>query len=190
MFQTNCNPVYPLHYLSGLNLFFHHKVSDKSFRVSRPFWKIERKKNFVLFCRKWRRHAWRLANVKFFQKFSGYPKWFIWNFVMKKQIQSGQIIKRLEVFAACKKFVKFILATTQTHILHYFSIVRTLWFLKRIVILWTMRNGVFVLYLNKIHLHHILASGEKNTQSKSLNSAKRYPKKLHYAKPHYTSLVS
>ena len=76
-------------------------------------------------------------------------------------------------------------------ILHYFfPFFRTLWFLKRNVIQWTTRNGVSVLYLNKIHLHHILASGEKNTQSKSLNSAERYPKKLHYAKPHYTSLVS
>ena len=31
------------------------------------------------------------------------------DFVMKKQLQSGQIMKRLEVFAAFKKFVKFIL---------------------------------------------------------------------------------
>ena len=49
-------------------------------------------------------------NIYFQKKILGLAEMEFSDFVIKKQIQSGQIMKRLVVFAvACRKFIKFIL---------------------------------------------------------------------------------
>ena len=54
----------------------------------------------------------KTKQIFYFQKFCQRAQLEFSDFVMKKQIQSGQIMKRLVVFAGCRKYMKLILMTS------------------------------------------------------------------------------